>query len=166
MIAALPFRWSGEAMEPAQGFAKRADEAFVIGQTYVLALQEDRSAASHRHYFACVREAWENLPEALAAQFPTPDHLRKRALILTGYRNEREFVASSRAEALRIAAFLRPADEFALVSVSGCSVTEWTARSQNTKAMDKATFAASKDAVLGKLAEVLGVEPDQLGRAA
>lgn len=75
-------------MEPAPGFKKRCDATFTIGARYVLAPREERSSASHRHEFAWLREAWMNLPEHLAEQFPTETHLRKRALIEAGYYDE------------------------------------------------------------------------------
>lgn len=166
MTAPLPFRWTGEAMEPLRNYARRADEQFVVGQTYVLALQEDRSAATHRHYFACINEVWKNLPEGLERQFPTAEHLRKMALILTGYRDEREIVCASKAEAQRVAAFVRPMDGYALVTVTGATVRVFTAKSQSVKAMGKAEFQASKDAVLERLADVLQVTVPELMAAA
>ena len=171
MTAPLLYRWSGEAMEPANPrFAREANKAFVVGETYTLEEIEHRSMRSHRHYFAAINDAWENLPERFAGEFPTPEHLRKRALIEAGYRDERTIVASSKAEALRVAAFIRPMDEYALVSVSGAAVVVWTAKSQNLRAMDARTFAQSKEAVLMVLARMLETTPDQLrdnaGRAA
>jgi hypothetical protein len=45
---------------------------------------KERSAKSHRHYFAVINEAWQNLPEDLADEFPNAEALRKRALIKNG----------------------------------------------------------------------------------
>jgi hypothetical protein len=101
---------------------------------------------------------WHSLPESAAAQFPTSEHLRKFALIKCGYANHRQFVASSKAEALRIAAFVRPTDEYAVVSVDGNIVNQWTAQSQNMRAMGKQAFQASKEAVLDYIGALLGVD--------
>ena len=163
MTAAIPpvvFRWDGESMVPRH--PRIADKHFVIGQDYTLLEHLDRSAVSHRHYFACVNEAWKSLPEDLAERFPTADHLRKWALIKAGYRDERTFPAASKAEAVRIAAFLRPMDDYAVVIVREAVVIAYTAKSQNTRSMAKQEFQESKDAVLTVLADMIGVAPETL----
>lgn len=164
MIPVVAFRWDGEAMRPLS--PRLADKEYVVGQVYRLEHREERSSASHAHYFACINEAWQSLPEWLARRFPTPEHLRKYALIRAGYRDERSIVCSSKAEAQRLASFIRPMDDFAAVSTNGPVVVVWTAKSQSTKAMGRKEFQASKDAVLGVLAEMIGTTADSLKRAA
>lgn len=164
-MTALPFRWSGEAMVPMRGFRKLADETFVVGQVYRLEVVEDRSAKSHRHYFAAIHEAWANLPEERAERFPTSEHLRKFAVIKAGFADNRSIVCSSKAEATRLAAFIRPADEYAIVTAEEAVVTIWTAKSQSARAMGKADFARSKEAVLGILAQMIGVTVESLKSA-
>lgn len=162
MSAPLPFQWDGEAMRVRPSFQRRADELFCIGETYTLQPVEDRSAASHRHYFAAINEAWANLPDDLADQFATPEHLRKRALIRAGYRDERTFACASRAEAVRLAAFLRPVDDYALVVLTEAVVSIYTAKSQSQKAMGKEAFLKSKADVLETLADMIGVRTADL----
>lgn len=155
--------WQGDGFTPANGFWSRiCDKIFVVGERYMLAEHHERSGNSHRHYFAAVHDAWMNLPEDQAERYPTSEHFRKTALIRTGFRNERSLVAASNAEALRIAAFIRPVDEYAIVIVKGCVVIEYTAKSQSQKAMGKEDFQASKQAVLDWCAEQIGVPPEQL----
>lgn len=167
MSIPLYCRWTGEAFEPATSlWAKRADQEYVVGEVYHMAPIEERSASSHRHYFAALHDAWANLPEDIADRFMTVDHLRRYALIRTGYRDERSIVASSAAEARRIAAFIKPMDEFAVVSVHESAVLVWTAKSQSMRAMGKAMFQRSKDDVLSFVAEIIGVAPEKLGSAA
>lgn len=162
--APILYQWSGEAMAPLPRFAKRCDAELVIGEVYTLVAHEVRSQASHNAYFAAVSRAWQNLPEHLAERFPTAEHLRKYALIKTGYHDERSIVAASKAEAQRIAAFIRPLDDFAIVTVSEAVVTVYTAKSQSMRAMGKAVFQASKEAVLALLADMVGTTPDELHR--
>lgn len=163
MTAPLIYRWDGEAMTPAtQRFAKEADRQFVVGEEYPLIVHEQRSAVSHRHYFAMVYDAWASLPEHLALDIPTPEHLRKRALIMSGYRDERTLIASSKAEARRLAAFIKPMDDYAVVSVKDNVVVVFTAKSQSLRAMDRAEFQKSKEAVLMALADMLSVTPAEL----
>lgn len=165
-MTALPFTWDGETMTPSRGFSKRADAAFVVGETYRLEVVEERSAASHRHFFASIAEAWANLPEPLAERHPSPEHLRKFALIRAGFADSRQIVASSKAEAQRIAAFVKPMDDYAVVAVQNAVVTVWTAHSQSVKAMGKKDFQASKTRVLEIVAEMIGVEPSTLAKEA
>lgn len=146
--------------------AKLADQAFVIGETYTLVEHHERSHASHAHYFAAVKEAWLNLPEEGAERFATEEHLRKFALIKSGYHDERSIVCGSKAEAQRVAAFVKPLDDFAIVVAKEAVVTIYTAKSQSMKAMGKFVFQASKEAVLETLAAMVGVEPKQLSAAA
>ena len=137
---------------------------------YRLEPREERSSNSHRHYFSCINEAWSNLPETLAERFPTAEHLRKYTLIKAGYFDARTIVAASTAEAQRIAAFVRPLDEFAVVTAREATVAVYTARSQSVRAMGAKEFAASKNAVLDELASMIGTDSKTLaqnaGRAA
>jgi len=160
----LPFFWDGSAMVPPSRFAKQADQQFVIGETYTLAEVQDRSSASHRHYFALINDAWMNLPEAQGERFPSAESLRKYALVKAGYRDERSIVCASKAEAHRVASFIKPMDEYAIVFVFEATVTVYTAKSQSVRAMGKAEFQASKDAVIAVLAEMIDVAPAVLQR--
>lgn len=161
-IPPLPYEWTGEAMVPLPRVATMADKEFVIGEMYRLAPYEERSANSHNHYFAALNEAWQNLPEDIAERFPTAEHLRKWCLIKAGYRDERTIVASSKAEAQRIAAFVKPMDEFAVVAVKEATVIVATAKSQSHRAMGKKDFGESKQAVLEIAAEMIGRSPEML----
>jgi hypothetical protein len=166
MSIVLPYVWSGEAFEPLPGFRKRADAAFVVGQVYHMEPIEERTARTHKHYFACVNEAWQSMPDDFAERFPTPEALRKFALIKAGFADSRQLVAASRAEALRLAAFVRPMDEYALVKMATDApvVTVWTAQSQSMRAMGKERFKASKDAVLAAIEDLLDLQPGTLGK--
>ena len=164
------YRWDGEAMHPWRRFAKQCDKQFVVGADYILTEQEDRSAKSHRHYFACIHDCWRNLPDNLTLQFTDDEMLRKHALIMTGWHIERKLATSSPAEARKIAAFMMDSKrEYALFSVAGNVVVERTARSQKTRGperMSNADFKKSKQDVLDWIAELIGVSPDELSRAA
>jgi len=158
----IVFRWTGEAMEPLPRFHNQVNADFVIGQVYRLVEVEDRSAKSHRHQFAWISEAWANLPDSIADEYPTSEHLRKRALILAGWFVETIIDAGSNAAALRVAAHLRHKDEFAYVAVRGSFVIERVAKSQAHVAMDPKAFAASKQRVLEIISEMIGVAPETL----
>lgn len=159
----LPHRWEGDCFVPLH--PRRADKQYVVGQVYNLVPVEERSAASHNQFFASISEAFNNLPEDQAERFKSAEHLRKWALIQAGFRDERSVVCSSHAEALRLAAFIEPMDDYAVVTVAGAAVRVYTARSQSFRAMPKGEFQRSKDAVLDVLAKLLGVTVDDLKKA-
>lgn len=161
----LPFRWTGEGFEPLPGFAKVADRQFVVGERYILAAIEDRSNASHRHEFAWLREAWLNLPEKIAEQYASAEHLRKAALIEAGFYHESVIDAGTNAAALRVAAFIKAMDEFSVVIVRGPVVVRRWAKSQSYRSMPKDEFQRSKTAIMEVIADMIGVTPDQLRKA-
>lgn len=154
------FEWDGEAMKPLQ--PKRADAFYTVGERYIMVPVCHRSDATHRHEFAWLREAWINLPEALADQYPTTEHLRKRALIDAGYYDETIVDAGTAAAAVRVSAAFRSIDDFSLVIVRGPYVIRRTAKSQSKRAMGAAEFQKSKTAIMEVIAKMLGVEPGQL----
>lgn len=140
--------WTGEAFEPTRRYHNQVNAEFVVGERYQVEVLAGRSDASHRHFFARVTEMWMSLPEGAEDTFPTPEHLRKRALIMTGFRDERSIVCASRAEALRLRAFIKPMDDFAVVTVHEQTVVVLTAKSQSKAAMGAEVFQKSKTAVL------------------
>lgn len=158
----IPFAWNGEAMVPK--LPRLADKHFVVGESYTLVPHEDRSRETHNHFFASVHEAWLNLPERYAERFPSAEHLRKWALVRAVYRDERSIVSATPEEALALAAFIRPLDGFAVITVNDCVVTVYTAKSQSMRAMGKKVFQESKEAVFRVLSDLIGVEPGELAR--
>ncbi len=165
MSAAPPmvFRWTGAEMVPLHH--RLAERHFARGETYALVQHEDRSTATHNHEFAFIAEAWKNLPEDLAELYPSPEHLRKRALIQAGYFDEMAVDAGTNAAALRVASALRAMDDFAFVVVRGPLVVRRTAKSQSRRAMNKQEFAGSKSKVLDIISDMLGVQPAELERS-
>ncbi len=165
MTGALTYTWEGDCFRPLKHCQKECDRLYTIGERYLLEDVHERSAKSHAQFFAALREAWLSLPDHLAQQFPTPESLRKHALIRTGFRDERSIAASSRAEALRLASFVRPMDDHAIVTVTGSLVVVYTAKSQSYRQMGKADFQRSKQAVLDFVDDMLGVAKGDTERA-
>lgn len=167
MAASYPllWRWDGEAMWPRPAFVSEAKRQFTASETYRLGEFEDRSELSSRHQFAFVGEAWKNLPERLAPDFPTANHLRKRALIETGYFRETVLDVGTKEAAIAVATTLRAKDEFAWIVVRNHVVVMREAKSQKRTEMEKAEFQASKTAVLQWVSDLLGVAPETLERA-
>jgi len=163
MTTPILFIWTGENFWPlGDKMRKACDEQYVVGARYALVEAQDRSTKSHNHYFAALATAWNNLPEPWAERLPTPEHLRKYALIKCGLYDSRSIVAASKAQARELARFIQPMDEFSIVTTSEATVTIYTAKSQSTKAMGKADFAASKQAVLDFVSNLIGVNQQQI----
>lgn len=143
---------------------KDADGYFVIGERYLIQEVGERSSNSHRHYFACVNEAWKNLPDDLLRLYPSAEHLRKHALIRTGFADIQDTIFGSKQDAERAAALIRPLDGYAIIETRGPVVTIYRAKSQRRRAMDKDEFQRSKDAVLDWISKLLGTNPEALSR--
>lgn len=161
------FRWTDdEVMAPLNAvWLGRCQKRFAIGEVYKLEELSERSQISHAQQFAWLHDAWMNLPQHLADQFPSEDHLRKRALIDCGFYHETIIDVGTNAGALRVAAFARGEDQFASVVVRGPLVVVRKAKSQRMRGherMDKAEFQASKTAIMDYIAALLGVTPQAL----
>jgi hypothetical protein len=106
---------------PVLRYRKVADKQFADGDEFPLIKLQPRDMRSHNAYFACVGDAFDNLPEKIAARFATSEHLRKWALIRTNWCDEKEFSFHGRGaevQARRLSAFIRTEDEYAEVNVA------------------------------------------------
>jgi hypothetical protein len=144
--------WTGEALVPMDRFSRLAEQSLTSGRAYRMIVEEERSGASHRQYMAAVHEAWMQLPEPWDIAFPTEDHLRKYALIRTGFCTITKVVGTKRV----------PVDSYAIVCEEDGVTTIYQARSQSYKAMGAEEFQKSKTAVLDYLADMVGVTTEQL----
>lgn len=160
-------KWDGETLAPASEYwAARANRDYVVGEVYKITEHHDRSQVTHNHYFASIANAWITLPDELLAEYPSTEHLRKKILVKCGYADERSIVCANKAEALRMAAFVKPMDEYAVVTAREAVVRVYTAQSQSQKAMGKQAFQESKQAVLEAIDKLLGVAVGETARAA
>lgn len=166
MSAPLAYEWTGEAFSPLPRFQREADARFVVGEHYTLDAVEMRNMKAHNAFMAFCAEVWRNFPEDQADRWPTPTHLRKWALIQTGFRDERTHVCASKADAQRLAAFIKPMDDYAVIIARESVVVVLTAKSQSIKAMGADTFKASKAAVEELLSSMIGVTPQAAHRNA
>lgn len=155
--------WDGDVLRPVSPYwARRADKEFVRGEVLRITNTPERSYKSHARFFAVLNEAWKNMPPLMADRFPSPDHLRRFALIKAGYFNSQSMPCGSPAAARRMAAFVRPLDEFAIVTVDGSVVSVFTAKSMSHAEMDKATFRDASDKVLDVVAALISVSRQEL----
>jgi len=158
MILPLRYMGEGEFRTTTRGFAAQCDKTLVIGEVLRWETVTDRSVVNHRHYFACIAEAWGNLPDGMADELPSPEHLRKWALVKAGYCKTVKIVCASHDAAALLFIAAKDMDTFSVVGVSERVVTISRATSQNMRAMDKKTFQESKDRVLQVISELIGTD--------
>lgn len=160
------FVWTGEHMVPLPRFQQLCDRQFAVHEEYALVIMEERSQASHNHYFAALTEAWKNLAEEYAADFPTMESLRHWALVQTGYCTETSYATKDNAEAKKLAVSLRRASPYAVLQVRRDVVMHFEAESQSRPAMKKERFEASKADVLELVASMARTTPAALKKNA
>jgi hypothetical protein len=156
--------WDGDALKPIQRFHSIVNDQLVVGEKYRIEFIQERSRKSHNHFYAVLKELWLNLPEHVSGRFATPEHMRKWALIQTGWHKREEHAASSEAEALKLVAFMKPVDEYAVIFAKGNVVVRMIAKSQSLKAMGKSDFQRSKTDVLDCVSSLIigsGIIPDR-----
>lgn len=159
----LVYTFIDGAMVPLGRFGRLAHEQYEPNQTYFLGDIEERSEVSHRHEFVWLKEAWETLPEDLGEKYPSSEHLRKAALIATGWSTIHDYACVTPAEARRTYAIIRSlVDEYAVVVVQDAVVRVVEARSQARAKMKPADFQKSKQDILDWVSGLLGVEPSSL----
>ncbi len=143
---------------------KECAKHFEPGVRYRLVEQPERSRKSHNEFFATITDMWASLPEHLADDFPSPDHFRKFLLCKTGHCDKISHVARSNDEALRLSAFIRPLDQYAIITVNGKVVTVYTAHSQAFDAMPGPEFQRAKTEIYDMAAQVLATPPPRARR--
>lgn len=161
-IPALPFQWDALEGVLRPRYPQRTASHLEDGKLYLMAVQKPRNMDAHRAYFAAVHEAWMNLPEQIAHRFPSSEHLRKWALIHTGYYNEEQMVCDTEEDAKRMGTFIRRMDRFAVITVKGNVISSYTAQSQSHEHMEADEFYKSKQDVLDFIAAKIGIEPQKL----
>lgn len=159
-IPPLPFRYIDGHMVPRS--RAMADKYFAEGEVYTLEEHHARSINSHNHYFASLHDVWLNLPEAMSADYPSEDHLRKKLLIRAGYCDEQQIVFATENDALKAAGLVLARDDYCIADVSERTLTIWTAKSQSMRAMGKQVFQESKTKVLELAASLIGTTPEIL----
>lgn len=150
---ARPFlcTWTGAAFEPHKRFLSMLREHYEIGSDVALEEIVQRSGASHRHFFAAIKGAWENLAEEHAAGFPTSEHLRARAMIETGYCTMTDEIFDSHEDAQKAGRWVRQRSPYAVIQIRGNVMRVFDAESlamHGPNAMRKERFEQCKRDVL------------------
>jgi hypothetical protein len=154
----LQYIGDGEFKTANKYHARAADKDLVIGEVLTWQQVQERSQKTHNHYFAAIHDAWLNLPEIIAIEFPSDDSLRKFALIKAGYCTVKKIVCASNQEANSMVSLAYELDSFLICEVYGNIATIYRAQSQSLKSMGKDVFQKSKVAVLEILSEMIGTK--------
>ncbi|WP_373237740.1 hypothetical protein [Cohaesibacter celericrescens] len=140
-------RWTGEAFEPTKRAMASCKERFHVGEIYAVDAIDERSAAEHNRFFAQVDTLWETLPETMQHDFPTSVHLRKRALVETGFCTEHVHPCKSKAEAQRVRILIKSREQYTIVIVQDDVVRTFEPMSQSVPEMGRRQFKKSAEAV-------------------
>ena len=152
-----------KAMVPEPRFVQICERQYAGDETYALGPVEGVSSGSRAHFFASVRDAWGNLPEE-DARFPTPENLRKRALVQAGWAKHAQYVMDTPKDAKNMARALHSADEYAVIKVSANVVDVWTAKSIAAGQISGDEFQAVKTKALDWIAALTGATRKELER--
>lgn len=137
----------------------------------IVAMTEDagRSMKQHRWLFACIRKAYDTLPERQISRFPSEEHLRKYALIKAGWCDVHQQAFSSpvnaelAAKAFKVGANLTTEGKnFTLAIANGNIVTYAVPRSISFKACKGQAWETVCQGVVDYLCELVGCDVTQL----
>jgi hypothetical protein len=162
----ISFVYQDGAFRPAGRYAAEQVAArYGDGQVVKLVEYEPRSRAHHNWFFVAVTHVFENLTDEQRLLWPTEEALRKYALCKAGCCDVATHVCSSKAEAERLAGFLRSHRMADLVVHDGSLVTALSAWSMKYREMSKTRFRECVEKTLPILADIIGVEVEALEQA-
>ncbi len=156
--------WDGEAFYPEARFQWQCQQDYAVGEKYQFEALPMRSIRSHNHFFISIEDAWLNIRDDYPKKFPSPEHLRKWALVECGYCTERVTVYDTAKDARQAAKEIREENPHDVMQVKGNILYKWRPLSQKVLQMDAVKFQKSKTDVLDLLASMIGVRQKQLGK--
>lgn len=165
-IRPVLFVWNGEHMIPLPRFKRLCDAQFAVNEEYPLIIIEERSQASHNHYFAALHEAYQNLAEEYAQEFDSEQHFRDWLLCRTGFCTKERWVMNTAEDARQMREAMKKVNRSTIISVAGNVATVYTPMSQSRPAMKKYLFEDSKKAVLDLAASMARTTPAELKKNA
>lgn len=156
----------GDHLRPIPRFMKLFHEQFAEGEEIPLDKVQQRSMASHNHYFAALHEGYMNLAEEFAQEFDSEEHMRHWCLCKEGFCTSTRWVMNTADDARQLREALKKADAATIVGVSGNVATVYHPFSQSMATMGKEAFEASKQAVLARVASMANTTPAELKKNA
>jgi hypothetical protein len=165
-IEPVAFIWSGREMVPLDRFRKLAERQYRAGTEYVLVDHKGRSEESHRHFHACVRKGFDNLPEQYGEKILSPEHLRKRCLVWEGYADHTEHLCANEEAMASMILMVRKMEPYAVMKQEGLLLHIWVPQSQDHASMGHKEFETSKQKVLERIASMCGISLEELTKNA
>ncbi len=162
----VAFVWDGNVMIPLPRFKRLCDAQFAVNEEYPLMIVENRSLASHNHYFAALHEGYLNLAEEYAQEFDSEEHLRHWCLCKSGFCTTTTYVLNTAEDARVLRDALKKENASTIIGVAGNVAKVYTPESQSMAAMKKERFEASKVAVLDLVASMARTTPKELKKNA
>ncbi len=146
--------WDGNAMIPLPRFKRVCDAQFEVNEEYPLMIVENRSMASHNHFFAALHEGYLNLAEEYAQEFDSEEHLRAWCLCKEGFCTVETYVLNTAEDARKMRQAMKRENPITIIAVTGNVAKVYRPESQSIAAMKKERFEASKAAVLSRVASM------------
>lgn len=143
-------------MVPHRRFAELCKRQFETGEDYALGPVDNVSGRSRAHLFASLHDTWDNLPDAVAKNFPAFEHFRHWILVQVNHCTVNESVFDTVKDAKAHAVALRKVDEYAVISRSGTVVVCKIAKSIAGTAIKGAEFQKVKTDALDFAAAMIG----------
>ncbi len=114
-----------------------------------------------KRFFATVRDVHRNLTDELRQRWPSPETLRKNALIAAGWCDTMQVIAGSKAAAPGIANAFKAKDQYCIVDVRGEVLTVYTARSMARRALPRPQFKEVAELAYQWLEQETGIDGRQ-----
>ena len=163
---AISFIWSGTAMIPKPAAMPFCVNHFERGEEYRLMVQEDRSVAFHKFFFAVLDTAFANLPEDLVARFPTKYKLRLWCLAYAGFSHDQTLTYRNEYEARLIYDYAVQREDDSHIQINGNEVQIFTPYSMSYASMHKEEFREAAEAIFDILSKMIGVDVTTLKKNA
>ena len=155
----LRYDGGGVFIPPGVAVRDMLDKKLVVGECYRLDIYNERSEAFHGKYFATISEAWTHLPMPWDQMLPTPEHLRKYALIKAGWCDSIIMPMKSKTDAIASVHAMKLLDAYCIATATGNVLTIWKARSQRKAFQSAKEFYETAVRVFDVIGGIIGVDP-------
>ena len=155
----LRYDGAGTFIPPGVAVRELLDRKLVIGECYRVSIYHERSETYHAKYFATIAEAWQHLPNPWDQMLPSPEHLRKYALIKAGWCDSVTLPLKSKSDAIAGVNAARFIDAYCVATATANVLTIFKARSQRKAFQDAHSFYETAVRVFDVIGGIIGVDP-------
>jgi hypothetical protein len=168
MATQLVMKRMGRTLVPTCAEAEEELAKVPLNRVVKVRVFQQRSLKAHRYYFAGIRAAHENWPEAFQDFQPDHrEHLRHWLQCKAGpdWRDTIDFPVSAHGSVVALIDKLRSEDRSAFVRAAGDKLRVFIPKSIAFDELDEGDVIPLRDAVFGIIEEIVGVPVDDLIRA-